>query len=150
VPQQVIRERVREETIAGVVRAIADNFSLHKILLFGSYAYGNPTADSDLDLLLVMDTDLPKHKRATRFGFYSAPRRARSIYWFTRRRRLLTGTARSTTSSRRLCGGAKSSMSAPHIELAQRWIRKADHDLVTARQTVSLPEGPTDMVAFHT
>jgi uncharacterized protein len=33
--------------------------------LFGSYAAGQPTPDSDLDLLIVMDTDLPKHKRAT-------------------------------------------------------------------------------------
>lgn len=31
-----------------------------KIILFGSYAYGNPTEDSDIDLFLVKDT--PKDK----------------------------------------------------------------------------------------
>jgi predicted nucleotidyltransferase len=33
-----------------------------KIILFGSFAYGKPNPDSDLDLCLVMDTDLPKIK----------------------------------------------------------------------------------------
>jgi predicted nucleotidyltransferase len=28
-----------------------------KIILFGSYAYGNPTPDSDVDLLVVVETD---------------------------------------------------------------------------------------------
>ena len=28
-----------------------------KIILFGSYAYGNPTDQSDIDLFLVKDTD---------------------------------------------------------------------------------------------
>ncbi|MBF0538487.1 MAG: nucleotidyltransferase domain-containing protein [Nitrospirae bacterium] len=27
-----------------------------KILLFGSFAYGNPTKDSDIDLLIIKDT----------------------------------------------------------------------------------------------
>jgi len=29
----------------------------YKIILFGSYAYGNPNADSDIDLLVVLNTD---------------------------------------------------------------------------------------------
>jgi predicted nucleotidyltransferase len=32
------------------------------IILFGSHADGIPDSDSDLDLCLVMDTDLPKFK----------------------------------------------------------------------------------------
>jgi predicted nucleotidyltransferase len=32
--------------------------------VFGSYASGRPTPDSDLDLLVVMETALPRHKRA--------------------------------------------------------------------------------------
>jgi predicted nucleotidyltransferase len=35
-------------------RAIADEFHPDKIVLFGSYAYGMPHADSDVDLLVVM------------------------------------------------------------------------------------------------
>jgi len=29
-----------------------------KIILFGSYAYGNPTKDSDIDLIIVTDDDI--------------------------------------------------------------------------------------------
>ena len=33
---------------------IARDFNPQKIILFGSYAHGNPTWDSDVDLLVVM------------------------------------------------------------------------------------------------
>ena len=33
---------------------IVDAFSPQKVILFGSYAYGTPTFDSDIDLLVVM------------------------------------------------------------------------------------------------
>jgi len=34
-----------------------------KIFLFGSYADGTATAESDVDLMVVMDSELPPHKR---------------------------------------------------------------------------------------
>ena len=33
---------------------IVDGFKPQKVILFGSYAYGTPNADSDLDFLVVM------------------------------------------------------------------------------------------------
>lgn len=47
-----------------VVKRITNNFNPEKIILFGSYASGHPTPDSDIDLLVVMDTDEKPHKRA--------------------------------------------------------------------------------------
>jgi len=41
--------------------AIATAFKPVKIILFGSYAYGTPTVDSDVDVMVVM----PKGKKAT-------------------------------------------------------------------------------------
>lgn len=35
-------------------RRIAEEFQPRRIILFGSYAYGNPTEDSDVDLMVVM------------------------------------------------------------------------------------------------
>lgn len=46
------------------VRKIIDNFNPEKIILFGSYAYGQATKDSDIDLMVVMDTDLKPYERA--------------------------------------------------------------------------------------
>lgn len=34
-----------------------------KVILFGSYAYGIPRKDSDLDLLIILDTDENFHQR---------------------------------------------------------------------------------------
>lgn len=34
-----------------------------KIVLFGSYAYGRPNSSSDVDLLVVVDTDKSFHQR---------------------------------------------------------------------------------------
>lgn len=34
-----------------------------KIILYGSYAYGTPHKDSDIDILVILNTDRPRHKR---------------------------------------------------------------------------------------
>jgi HEPN domain-containing protein len=34
-------------------------------------------------------------------------------------------------------------------EFAVKWLRKASHDLVTARQTLLLEDCPTDTISFH-
>lgn len=46
---------VRRSQIKQFSLAIAEKFRPHKIVLFGSYAYGKPTEDSDVDLLVIMD-----------------------------------------------------------------------------------------------
>ena len=45
---------IGRKQIAAYCQAIAREFRPSKIVLFGSYAYGNPTADSDVDLLVVL------------------------------------------------------------------------------------------------
>lgn len=40
--------------IRGYARQIAERFRPDKIILFGSYAYGRPHEDSDVDLLVIM------------------------------------------------------------------------------------------------
>src|SRR2546430_1146503 len=45
VPMAVIRQFARQ---------VAERFQPEKIILFGSHAYGEPHADSDVDILVVM------------------------------------------------------------------------------------------------
>ena len=45
---------VSMKSIRDLSRRIAEEFSPERIVLFGSYAAGNPTPDSDVDLLIVM------------------------------------------------------------------------------------------------
>ena len=40
-------------------------------------------------------------------------------------------------------------MSDTGSELAKLWLDKAGNDVITARQTLLLPDGPTDTVCFH-
>jgi uncharacterized protein len=65
IAEQTFGQVISEETIDGVISAIGLAFRPYKILLFGSYANGQPTPDSDLDLMVVMDTDRPRNKRST-------------------------------------------------------------------------------------
>ena len=43
-------------TLPKAIGRIALELKPEKIILFGSYAYGNPTPDSDVDLLVIMKT----------------------------------------------------------------------------------------------
>jgi uncharacterized protein len=45
---------VKRNQIRAFSDAIARTFRPRKIVLFGSYAYGNPTEDSDVDVLVIM------------------------------------------------------------------------------------------------
>jgi uncharacterized protein len=40
--------------IKSLCQQIVDNFQPEKVVLFGSYAYGTPNEDSDIDLLVIM------------------------------------------------------------------------------------------------
>ena len=45
-------------SIREAVEEIVQNFHPRSIFLFGSYAYGTPTSDSDVDLMISMETSL--------------------------------------------------------------------------------------------
>ena len=59
IPMRVIRR---------YARAIAEEFHPDKIILFGSYAYGTPHEDSDVDLLVIMPTR-DQHDQAVRIVY---------------------------------------------------------------------------------
>ena len=61
VPSIYERKRIPKKAIDDVVRRIVQEFCPQKIILFGSYARGNPRPESDVDLLVVMDA--PKGER---------------------------------------------------------------------------------------
>jgi uncharacterized protein len=56
---EIITQELVEAIVDRIVRAIHPS----KVIVFGSCAHGNPGPDSDLDLLIVQNTDLPKYER---------------------------------------------------------------------------------------
>ena len=55
VPPLNKRKRIPMRTIRALAKHIVKKFDPDEIILFGSHAYGKPTAWSDVDLLVVMD-----------------------------------------------------------------------------------------------
>jgi predicted nucleotidyltransferase len=54
--------------IQKIVQQIVAHCHPQKVILFGSYAHGTPTADSDVDLLVVMETEEPPLHVAARIA----------------------------------------------------------------------------------
>jgi predicted nucleotidyltransferase len=50
---------LNSEQIGQISQRIQERIHPQKIILFGSYAEGKATEDSDVDLMVVADTDLP-------------------------------------------------------------------------------------------
>ena len=45
-----------KKILNNIVDRLKQDYNPEQIILFGSYAYGNPTEESDIDLLIVKDT----------------------------------------------------------------------------------------------
>ena len=54
---------ISQEKINEVINRIVKNINPEKIILFGSYASGNPSEESDLDILIVKEMRMPRYKR---------------------------------------------------------------------------------------
>jgi predicted nucleotidyltransferase len=60
-----LKNTVSQKDIREIVRQVVERFRPQKVILFGSYAQGKPTPDSDVDLLVIMDTEeKPVHAAA--------------------------------------------------------------------------------------
>ncbi len=53
----MVKDKKIRKLISEVVEKIKTEYQPEKIILFGSYAYGTPSEDSDIDLFIIKDTD---------------------------------------------------------------------------------------------
>ena len=63
---------VSDDTLREIVARIIEAMRPQKIILFGSQARGNASDQADIDLLIIQEIDLPRHRR------YAAVRR---LFW---------------------------------------------------------------------
>jgi len=54
---------ITQDKIAEIVNKIALGYNPDKIILFGSYAKGNPNDNSDLDLFIIKSSELSRPQR---------------------------------------------------------------------------------------
>ncbi len=60
---------IDSKKIDEVVRMITNRFDPDKTILFGSCVNQNQNTDSDLDLVIIQDTNLPVHKRSAEIRY---------------------------------------------------------------------------------
>lgn len=66
--KKTIKPPLRKSVLTTILKRLVDNLDVVKIILFGSYASGKPTKDSDLDLLIILNT---KEKGLKRYAMVS-------------------------------------------------------------------------------
>lgn len=54
---------IEKKKISEVIEKIVYGYDPEKIILFGSYATENPSVNSDIDLFIIKDSDLPRPQR---------------------------------------------------------------------------------------
>ena len=69
-PFSSITNRLLQE----ITQKIVDAFHPEQIILFGSHAYGKPGETSDVDLLVIMHTDLRPAERSAQISRVCRPR----------------------------------------------------------------------------
>jgi len=74
----VTRRQIRE-----YAQEIGRRFRPRQIILFGSYVYGKPTADSDVDLLVVMPHRGSGAEQATRIRLKLRAPCLPELFWST-------------------------------------------------------------------
>jgi uncharacterized protein len=71
---EVKMEKISQTAISSSARQVARQFKPEKIILFGSYAYGQPTEDSDVDILVIMPFKRCNPEKATEIWMATKPR----------------------------------------------------------------------------
>ena len=70
--------------IEEIKNSIIENIQPNKIILFGSYANGTADENSDLDILIVKDSNLPRYKRTPKlYNLLSKYYIDKDIFWYT-------------------------------------------------------------------
>lgn len=65
----ILGQRCAEfDEIRAQTKIIIKKFDPQKIILFGSYAQGSPSLESDVDLLVIVETDKPTLKLSAEIG----------------------------------------------------------------------------------
>ena len=74
-----VSDQVRELTDAMVSKLVAE-YRPQRVILFGSYAYGDPLPESDIDLLIIKETaDRPIDRWAKVRQIMSDPQRTQAL-----------------------------------------------------------------------
>ena len=125
---------VTEEVLQAIVHRLVTGLHPHKIILFGSYVYGTPTADSDVDLLVILDTQARPVDRYLRVSRLLRPRPFPLDLLVKTPEEIVQALERRTPSCARSSRKGGCCMSEPTDPLA--WVHRAEEDWLLARSAL--------------
>lgn len=178
-PAEIARRIPREASLPPGLRArvgevvafVARRFRPECVVLFGSLAYGRPSAASDIDLMVVMETPLGPNRQWTEIREAVAQEfgalRPRFDIKVMTPERVRLGLSENNffvvdvmTKGVVLVGGGCSDESVAGSGTEHRgrtgpkqvtleWLAKADDDRRVARMVVDMPDPPLGLACFH-
>lgn len=154
---------VSAEDIQATCDDIVRGFSPLYVILFGSYAYGIPTEDSDVDLLIVMDIPASETNRLTSEISERIPRRfsmdllVRSQDEISYRISHNDWFLRDITEKGKVLYGDLNTIEIPMTKektemnpLTLEWVKKAEDDYTTVNLLRQNAISSMDIICFHT
>ena len=163
--------QIDQNEMSMIVDRLVDVYRPLRIYLFGSYAWGTPTADSDYDLCVIVEASDEKKWNRSRIGydvlFDILCRRAIDIIVYTAKEFERAASHPSTLASPIHLKGvllydripsATSLWQIPFhrkehysmIEFHSAWILKAENDLKIAEIAIRQDDSITDVAIYHT
>jgi len=119
---------VTNDLLQKIVDAIRHAGSPYKIILFGSHSHGNASPHSDLDLLIIEDSDLPRCRDTYLPYVVYTPKKILSSGLLQKfKNGHMSQMHLSTQSSKKVKHFMKN-----HLDLTRGWLQKGDSDLKTS------------------
>ncbi|MEN6518303.1 MAG: HEPN domain-containing protein [Methanospirillum sp.] len=147
-PQLLWPDRVDQALLDEVVSRIVRAVDPERIVLLGSQARGTAQAGSDLDLLVVMDSPLPRHRRVVPI--------LKALAGIMIRKDVVVYTPGEIEEWRGVREAFITSILAEgwplyktRRDLVAAWLEKARRDLVVARNALLMPEISPGIICFH-
>jgi predicted nucleotidyltransferase len=65
---------ITEDLLNQMVQKIVHSFDVQQVILFGSHVWGTPQKESDVDLLVILESDLRPAQRSAQISLVCRPR----------------------------------------------------------------------------
>ena len=138
------------ELLRIITHRLVAEFQPEQVILFGSHAWGEPTADSDVDLMVIVShSDLSEYQRALRgHACLSGLEIAKDVVVKTRSEFDFFRNVRASL-EHRIVEQEGCYMNDAKQTLVQSWLTKAQHDLTAARVLAAQAEPLLDTAVYH-
>ena len=164
---------VTRQEIQATCDDIVREFAPLQVILFGSYAYGTPTADSDVDMLVVMDIPKSEFTRKAIEIQQHIPRRFSMDLWVRSPKEIAYRVSyndwflREITEKGEVLHGSDAACNVKNLQfihyginhaeketdcmnpLTLEWIEKAENDYAAIQQLLLASNPLHDIICFH-